>query len=99
MRVRRVIQMLVHSSAADPTIGHGWLHRNAVSVLYEVLAVHQTSGHDFQAFFDLLQRAGEEKGLMDVEDEALDDFCPVPVAQQFALAATRGLATAMLPLE
>ena len=91
--------MLLHSSAADPSAGPAWLHRNAISVLYEVLAVKETKGMDFQAFFDLLQRAAEEKGLMDIDVEALDDFCPLPIAQQLALAATRGLATAILPLE
>ena len=30
-------------------------------------------GLDQQAFFDLLQRAGEEAGLLDLDDEALDE--------------------------
>lgn len=88
--------MLGHS--AEPGGAHG-LHRNAVAVLHELLNVHQISGHDFQAFFDLLQRAGEEKGLMDLDDEALDDFCAVAVVQQLALATARGMRTAFLPVD
>ena len=32
--------------------------------------------YDFQTFFDLLQRTGEEMNLMAIEDEKLDDVVP-----------------------
>lgn len=34
---------------------------------------------DFQEFFDRLQRGGEALGQLDPDDEALDDWLPVPV--------------------
>ena len=38
---------------------------------------------DFQKFLDMLQRAGEEAGVMDIEDEDLDNHAPLDVILQF----------------
>ena len=36
----------------------------------------------FQEFLDLLQRAGEESGLMDLHSEELDDWVPTAVVRR-----------------
>ena len=41
--------------------------------------MQETQGLDFQAFLDLLQRVGEEQGMLDLDDEVLDDWLPMPV--------------------
>ena len=43
------------------------------------LPLQETQGLDFQSFLDLLQRVGEEQGLLDLDDEILDDWLPMPV--------------------
>lgn len=43
----------------------------------------------------LMVRVPRWQGLMDLEDEALDDFVPAAVVQQFAEAAARGVAKAI----
>ncbi len=46
---------------------------------------------DFQSFFDLLQRAGEEKGLMDLDNEELDDCLPIEVVAEFGVNMVMGM--------
>ena len=41
--------------------------------------LQETQGLDFQSFLDLLQRVGEEQGMLDLDDEILDDWLPMPV--------------------
>jgi len=45
----------------------------------------------WQAFFDLLQRAAEEQGLLDLSNESLDEFVPVAVVAQVAEQFAAGL--------
>lgn len=52
----------------------------------------ETNGLDFQAFLDLLQRAGEERALMDLSDEELDDWVPLEVLRDFARHVAAGMA-------
>ena len=40
-----------------------------VKLLYEVLHVRQTHNIEFQSFLALMQQAGEEMGLMNVDNE------------------------------
>lgn len=56
-----------------------FVSRDTCQILHEVLRVKQLYGYDFQAFFDLLQRTGEEMNLMAIEDEKLDDVVPLVV--------------------
>lgn len=42
--------------------------------------------HDvgFQEFLDLLQRTGEEKSILDIDEEELDDVVPLEIMRLFA---------------
>ena len=73
----------------------GFVSRAAAAALYTLLGAgavhththartHGGGGVDQQAFFDLLQRAGEEAGLLDLEDEALDECVPLSVVESVA---------------
>ena len=61
-----------------------FLQSDTIKCLYEILNVRQTHNIEVQAFFALMQQAGEELGLMAVEDEAQDDYVPLNVVQVFA---------------
>lgn len=75
--------------------GGDFLGRDTIKTLHRVLNVQSTHGLDFQAFFDLLQRAGEERDLMNPEDEALDEFVPAVVVHDFAGTFIRGFSRVM----
>lgn len=47
-------------------------------------------GPHFQRWIDLLQQAAEEKGLMGLDVEELDDFVPAEVLTDFVAAALEG---------
>lgn len=45
----------------------------------------------FHEFFDLLQRAAEERGLMDVNDAEQDDWVPLSTVASFAESMHQGV--------
>ena len=58
---------------------------DTAEALYALLGAAQDGAApatDQQAFFDLLQRAGEEAGLLDLEDETLDECVPLAVVEE-----------------
>lgn len=64
--------MLESSAKRRAFSRHGrqqYVGRDAVAALHQLLRVQQTQSLDFQAFFDLLQRCGEEKQLLELSDE------------------------------
>lgn len=67
-----------------------YLHVDTIEALHHLLRVQDTLGVDFQGFFDLLQRVGEERRLMDLGDEEQDDWVPLGVVKDFAHASYRG---------
>ncbi|PSC70327.1 Fbox domain containing [Micractinium conductrix] len=56
-----------------------YVGRDAVAALHQLLRVRHTQSLDLQAFFDLLQRCGEERGLLELSNEAQDDWVPLEV--------------------
>lgn len=48
-------------------------------------------GLTFHEFFDLLQRAAEERGLMDVHDAEQDDWVPLTTVASFAEHMHQGI--------
>jgi len=67
----------------DSETGTEFISRDTIQTVHEILEVSEKHGMDFQQFFDLLQRVGEEKGTMDLENELLDDCAPLDVLQDF----------------
>lgn len=63
---------------------------DTIEALHHLLRVQDTIGIDFQGFFDLLQRVGEERRLMDLRDEEQDDWVPIGVVRDFVAGAYRG---------
>ena len=55
-----------------------------VKLLYEVLHVRETHNIEFQSFLALMQQAGEEMGLMNVDNEKQDNYVALPVIMKFA---------------
>jgi hypothetical protein len=74
---------------------HQYLHVDTLEALHALLRAQETVGAERQAFYDLLQRVGEERRLMDVDDEELDDWVPLGVLKEFALGLARGAARLM----
>eukprot|EP01098_Paradermamoeba_levis_P008170 TRINITY_DN3386_c0_g1_i1.p1 TRINITY_DN3386_c0_g1~~TRINITY_DN3386_c0_g1_i1.p1 ORF type:complete len:226 (-),score=50.98 TRINITY_DN3386_c0_g1_i1:82-759(-) len=64
--------------------GITFLNRDTIKTLHEILNIRVQYGMDYQSFFDLMQRVGEEQNLMSLEDEQLDDVVPSDVIKQFA---------------
>lgn len=68
---------------------------DTAKVIHEVLNIERTFGYDPQGFFDLLQRVGEEMGLLHLDDDELDDAVPLPairlLAEHFIVGFTKML--------
>lgn len=60
---------------------------DTAKLVHEVLNIEKAYGYDSQAFFDLLQRVGEEMGMLHIDDDELDEAIPMPairlLAEQF----------------
>mmetsp|Transcript_6435 Transcript_6435/g.16881 ORF Transcript_6435/g.16881 Transcript_6435/m.16881 type:complete len:223 (+) Transcript_6435:111-779(+) len=75
--------------------GVQYINRDSIETIYHVLGVKESQGLDFQSFFDLLQRAAEEKDLMDLGNEELDDYLPLEVVGEFARSMIQGMQKVM----
>jgi len=60
-----------------------FLGRDTIQTLHDILKIQDAYGYDFQTFFDLMQRTGEEMNIMALEDEDLDDAVPKVVVSIF----------------
>jgi hypothetical protein len=69
----RICNLVLESSSKRRGFSrHGrqrYVGRDAVAALHSLLRVAETQSLDFQAFFDLLQRCGEERRLLELSDE------------------------------
>lgn len=72
-----------------------YVNVDAVSLLHRLLLVQEMHGADLQAFIDLLQRAGEESGLLDLADESYDDWVPLDTLRALGTSVARGMAGLM----
>jgi len=70
----------------EPLVG-----RESLRLLHQMLSVNMVHGVTFQGFFDLLQRVGEEAGLLQLEDERLDDVLPLRVVRMFCIDVMRAV--------
>jgi hypothetical protein len=67
-----------------------YVHVDTLEVLHHLLRVQELQGCGFQAFFDLVQRVGEERGAMDLRDEGQDEWAPLAVVRDFVAGAFKG---------
>lgn len=75
-----------------------FINGDTVMTLHEMLSVEQSYGIDFQSFFDMTQRVSEEKGLMSLEDERMDDYVPIATILDFVRDFIDGFTAMMLEL-
>ncbi|PRP86794.1 hypothetical protein PROFUN_05011 [Planoprotostelium fungivorum] len=61
-----------------------FLHRDTIKILHKILSIYETYSMDFSSYFDMMQRMGEEMGLMKLHEEELDDWVPLIVVKKFA---------------
>lgn len=79
----------------DTKPGVPFIRSDTIVYLFEILNVKTTHGLEFQIFFDLLQQAAEEVGLMSIENEDMDDYVPLTICQQFARDFIKGFSRLM----
>jgi Ca2+-binding EF-hand superfamily protein len=75
--------------------GMPFVRSDTIMHIYEVLNIKATHGMEFQSFFDLMQKAAEEAGLMTIDIEEMDDFVPLTTCQEFARDFIRGFSRLM----
>lgn len=64
---------------------------DTIETLHQLLRIQELHGTDFQTFFDVLQRVGEERRLMDLDDEEQDDWVPLAVVKELAVGTYYGM--------
>ena len=57
--------------------------------------VQETQGILFADFLNLLQRAGEDVGLMDIDDERQDRWVPLSIVSRLLTALVMGICKVM----
>ena len=61
-----------------------FISTDTVITLHKILTIQELYGINCQALIDLMQRVGEELGMMGLDDEELDDVIPANVIHIFA---------------
>ncbi|KAL9647385.1 hypothetical protein ABK040_011749 [Willaertia magna] len=72
-----------------------WVSVDTVSTIHELLSIKELYGIDCQQLIGLMQSVGEEKGLMSLDDEDLDDVIPIQVIHDFAVSFITGFLNMM----
>ena len=75
-----------------------WVSIDTASVIHELLSIKELYGISCQQLIDLMQSVGEEKGLMSLDDEQLDEIIPTEVIHDFAVAFINGFLNMMSSL-
>ena len=68
----------------DQVPGVAFIGRDTVQTVHALLQVQMMHDVGFQEFLDLLQRTGEEKSILDIDEEELDDVVPLEIMRLFA---------------
>mmetsp|Transcript_33807 Transcript_33807/g.70917 ORF Transcript_33807/g.70917 Transcript_33807/m.70917 type:complete len:221 (-) Transcript_33807:17-679(-) len=71
--------------------GVEFMIRDVAHTMHDMFQINDNYGYDMQSFLDLIQRTGEEMGIMSLQDERLDDLVPVVVLEKLARAFAEGL--------
>jgi hypothetical protein len=71
----------LHSFNSQPEIE--FIHSDHLHSLYKLIDIRSSYNIDFQAFLDVVQRAGEDAGWMHLDETDFDDVVPVVVVEMF----------------
>lgn len=72
------------NSGNNPKYQSSFISTDTVSTLHEILCIQELYGINCQALIDVMQRVGEELGMMGLDDEELDDVIPAKIVHMFA---------------
>ena len=72
-----------------------FVNQASIKLIYEVLHLRDTHNIEFQDFLALMQQAGEEMGLMSVQEEKQDNYVVLAVIQSFAKNFIQGFSRLM----
>ena len=83
------------SSKNSPKYQSSFISTDTVSTLHEILCIQELYGISCQALIDVMQRVGEELGMMGLDDEDLDDVIPAKIVHLFAENFSSGFCNMM----
>ena len=63
--------------------GIAFIHSDNLHSLYKLIDIHASYNIDFQAFLDVVQRSGEDQGLMHLDEADFDDVVPLVILEIF----------------
>ncbi|KAG2385617.1 hypothetical protein C9374_003432 [Naegleria lovaniensis] len=75
-----------------------WVSIDTASIIHELLSIKELYGISCQELINLMQSVGEEKGLMSLDDEELDEVIPTDVIHDFAVSFITGFLNMMSSL-
>ncbi len=73
-----------NGSGSNPKYQSSFISTDTVSTLHEIFCIQELYGINCQALIDVMQRVGEELGMMGLDDEELDDVIPAKIVHMFA---------------
>jgi hypothetical protein len=79
----------------DPS---NYIDKSSLRLLYDILSVKLTHGIDFQSFFDLLQLACIESGLIEQSNYTMDNCIHVDILEVFCKNFIRGFSKLIIDL-
>jgi hypothetical protein len=68
-----------------------YVHHDALEPLFIILQPYLSSDSSLSAFMNQLQMTSEQHALLDIEDETLDDYVPLPVLSLFLSYVVEGM--------
>ena len=77
--------------AVDSAPGLVYVHRDSIFPLYSSLKPYFPLEVEFTEFFDSLQLRAENLGLLELEEESLDNYIPIPVLRAFSFTVIKGI--------
>ncbi|CAD8142991.1 unnamed protein product [Paramecium octaurelia] len=92
------IRLLTTNDTVIPYKNHLFIKLETVQILYELSNTKIMSNIDIQQFVDLLQQAGEEAGLMSIDQEELDELVPLEICSEFIKNFLNGFKALMLEI-
>ena len=79
--------------------GIAFIHSDNLHSLYKLIDIHASYNIDFQAFLDVVQRSGEDQGLMHLDEADFDDVVPLVILENFLTEYFRSIISMMKELD